>query len=171
MEDTAADILKGWVLPIVSAVVIAIIINKTLFFMALVPSSSMYPTLEIGDRILVTKVYNTGNLKRGEVVLFNSKELKTVLVKRLIGLPGDTIEVKEDGTVYVNGVKNNQAYVKRPGGKYGTYKVPAGNFFFLGDNRVDSYDSRYWNQPYIPSSAIMGKAQFILFPFNRIGKL
>lgn len=171
MEDSLVDFLKGWVLPIVSAIIIAIVINKTLFFMALVPSSSMYPTLEIGDRILVTKVYNTGTLKRGEVVLFNSKELNSVLVKRLIGLPGDTVEVKEDGSVYVNGVKNNQAYVKNPGGKYGTYKVPQGSFFFLGDNRTDSYDSRYWAQPYIPSSAILGKAQFILYPFSRIAKL
>lgn len=171
MEDTTAEILKGWVLPIVSAVVIAIIINKTLFFMALVPSSSMYPTLEEGDRIIVTKVYNTASLKRGDVVLFNSKELGQVLVKRLIGIPGDTVEVKEDGAVYINGTKFSQPFVKNPGGKYGTYKVPAGSFFFLGDNRSDSYDSRYWVQPYIPSGEIMGKAQYILFPFNRINKL
>lgn len=171
MEDTTASILKEWVLPIVSAIVIAIIINKTAFFMALVPSSSMYPTLEIGDRVFVTKVYHPGNLKRGDVVLFNSEELKQVLVKRLIGLPGDTIDVKEDGTVYINGTKLNQPYVKNPGGKYGTYKVPAGSFFFMGDNRIDSFDSRYWEQPYIPFSAIMGKAQFILFPFNRMCKL
>lgn len=171
MEDTITNIFKGWILPIVSAVILAVIINKTLFFMALVPSSSMYPTLKVGDRILVTKVYDKGKLKRGDVILFNSKELNEVLVKRLIGLPGDTVEVKEDGSVYVNGAKINQDYVKKPGGKYGTYKVPAGSFFFMGDNRNDSFDSRYWIQTYIPSSAIMGKAQFILFPFNRIGKL
>lgn len=171
MEDTITNIFKGWILPIVSAVILAVIINKTLFFMALVPSSSMYPTLKVGDRILVTKVYDRGKLKRGDVILFNSKELNEVLVKRLIGLPGDTVEVREDGSVYVNGAKINQDYVKRPGGKYGSYKVPAGSFFFMGDNRNDSFDSRYWIQTYIPSSAIMGKAQFILFPFNRIGRL
>lgn len=174
MNDSIKEFITGWIVPIISAVIIAVLINKFLFFMALIPSTSMYPTLKNGDRIFVTKVYSTENLKRGDIVLFRSDELDNILVKRLIGLPGDTVEVKENNDVYVNGQKLDEPYVKQPGGDkkgYGTYKVPEGCFFFLGDNRVDSYDSRFWNVKYIPKNAIIGKAHMILFPFNRFGML
>lgn len=174
MESSAKEFITEWVMPIVSAVIIAVLINKFLFFMALIPSTSMYPTLKKGDRIFVTKIYNTENLKRGDIVLFRSDELDNILVKRLIGLPGDTVEIKENNDVYVNGEKLDEPYVKQPGGDergYGTYQVPDGCYFFLGDNRVDSYDSRFWNVKYIPKSAIMGKAHMILFPFDRFGML
>lgn len=163
--------IKEWVIPIALAVIAAILVKVFIVFNILVPSTSMYPTIKPGDSILVTKIYNFGKIKRGDILVFYSKERKERLTKRLIGLPGDKVEVTDDCTVYINGNKQKEPYVKSPGGKSGTYVVPNGKYFFLGDNRVDSLDSRYWQNPYIDKSDIMGKAVFIYFPFNRVGKL
>jgi len=168
MNESLRNFIKEWVLPLIGAFVAAVIINNTLFFMARIPSSSMVPTIKKGDRIFVTKVYNTNNLKRGDIVLFKSEELGEVLVKRLIGLPGETVEIDSEGNVYINGNKLDEPYVKRTSDKTGTFKVPEDSFLFLGDNRADSLDSRYWDMPYISKKYIMGKARAIIYPFNRI---
>lgn len=167
-NSTGVNIIKDWLLPIAAAILIAIIINKTLFFMIEVPSSSMYPTIKIGDRIAVTRIYNTNKLQRGDIIVFNSKELGIVLVKRLIGLPGDMVDIKENGELYINGKHKSEPYVIQNGGKSGTFKVPANSYFFLGDNRRDSFDAREWKNHYIPADDLVGKAQVLLFPFNRI---
>ena len=79
--------------------------------------------------------------------------------------------VDENGDVYINGKLLNQPYVKYPGGKYGEWKVPAGCYFMLGDNRANSYDSRYWSDPFIKASSIVAVAGFRIYPFNKIGFL
>lgn len=168
--DNVKVFIKEWVIPIAIAFIIALAINKFLFFKIIVPTESMYPTIKPHDRIVVTRVYNPQNLKRGQIVVFYSEELGERLVKRLIGLPGDKIDIKE-GTVYVNGEKLNEPYVVNRDNMSGTYKVPQGEYFFLGDNRPNSEDSRYWQYPYIKSDQIEGKAVFILYPFNRVRML
>lgn len=156
---------------IITAIALATLVNKLLLFKIKVPTESMYPNIKVNDQIFVTRVYNKSNLKRGDVVVFHSKELNEELVKRLIGLPNDTVEITDKGFVYVNGKKLNEPYVVDNGGKAGIYKVPAEHYFFLGDNRINSWDSRYWNNPYIDSSDIEGKAQLTVYPFNRFGVL
>jgi signal peptidase I len=136
-----------------------------------VPTTSMYPTIQVNDRLIVTKIYNKENMKRGDIIVFRSDELNTTLVKRLIGLPGDTIEIKEDGSLYLNGTRQDEPYVKQPGPKKAYFKVPDNSYLFLGDNRRDSWDAREWKMPYIPGDKIMGKAQLVLFPFNRFAIL
>lgn len=170
MEDTSKEgsFFKDWVLPLAAAVIIAIIVNKTLFYMIEVPSTSMYPTIKVGDRLLVTKVYKPEKLKRGNIVVFKSKELGLTLVKRLVALPGETVDIDDMGDVFIDGKKLDEPYVIQKGLKAGHFKVPEGCYLFLGDNRRDSDDARYWKNPYISSNDIMGKAQFILFPFNRV---
>ena len=167
----AKKFLSDWVYPLGIAVLLAIVINKFIFFNITVPTESMYPTIKAGDRILVTRIHNTAKLKQGDIVVFHSDELKEDLVKRLIGLPGDKIEVKEDGSVYVNSNKLDEPYLQNAGGKTGTFEVPEGSYFFLGDNRTNSLDSRWWKNPYITGSKIMGKAKVIIYPFKRFGKL
>lgn len=174
-ENHKGSILKDWILPLAAAVVIAIVVNKTLFFMVEVPTTSMYPTIQQGDRLLVTKIYDMGSLKRGDIIVFNSKELNMVLVKRLIGLPGDKVEIKQDGSLYINGAKYDEPYVKQPYIKQlgditirTNFQVPENCFLFMGDNRRDSLDARYWKNPYIPKEEIQGKAQIMLYPFDRI---
>ena len=169
--EIAKKILKDWILPIVAAIIIAFIINKVIFFNVSVPTGSMLPTINLGDKILVTRVHNKSNLEHGDVVVFHSDELDEDLIKRLIGLPNDEVEIKDDGSVYVNKVKIDESYVKYPGGKTGTFKVPEDSFFFMGDNRINSLDARYWEKPYIPEKDIMGKARIRISPFSRFGKL
>lgn len=176
-------IIKDWMVPIAVAFILTALVNKFVFFNIVVPTGSMIPTIELNDRILVTRIYNYNNLKTGEAVVFYSKELKSTLIKRLIGLPGDSITIKQNGDVYVNNKKLSEPYVVHPGGiptgigvgKDETgelnYKVPQGEYFFLGDNRVNSLDSRYWANHYISKEDIKGVARFTIFPFNRIGKL
>lgn len=159
-----------WVIPIGFAIILVLLINKFLFFQVSVPTRSMYPTIKPGDRIIVSRIHNKEKLKRGDIVVFYSKELDKKLIKRLIGLPGDNILIDIDGKVYINGKESDEKYVVYNGGKFGEYKVPKGHYFFLGDNRAGSCDARYWNQAYISEDDIQGKAQFIVFPFSRAGK-
>lgn len=165
------NIIKDWLIPIIIAVILAFLINKFLFFKINVPSESMYPTIMIGDNIYVTRIYNSNNIKRGDIIVFYSEELKMTLIKRVIGLPGEKVEVKSDGTVWVNNSQIKESYVKYNGGKTGSFIVPEGKYLFLGDNRANSDDSRYWENSYISSKDIQGKAQIIVYPFNRIGLL
>ncbi|MDP4178614.1 MAG: signal peptidase I [Bacillota bacterium] len=178
-NNKLVNFIKDWVIPVLIAVLLTILIRKFLFFNIQVPTGSMIPTIEINDRLLVTKVYNTNHLKRGQVVVFTSKELNNTLIKRLIGLPGDTVTIKHNGDVYVNDKKIDQSYVVHPGGipmdstseEDISYQVPQGQFFFLGDNRANSDDSRYWQNHFIDKKDIMGVARITIFPFSRIGKL
>ncbi len=170
MSSNKTNFFKDLIIPVIIAVILAILINKFLIFRVYIPSSSMAPTLNVDDRLLVTKVYNPENLKRGDIVVFKSKELDEIVIKRLIGLPGD--EIRFDGTsVYVNSKKLDEPYVKNPMEFYGTYKVPEGKYFFLGDNRANSNDARFWKNPYISGDQILGKAQVKIYPFNQMGFL
>ena len=170
IKETKKNFFFDWVIPIFIAIVLAICINKFLIFKVYIPSSSMVPTLNVDDRLLVTRVYNPEKLQRGDIVVFDSDELNETVIKRLIGLPGDTIKI--DGTaVYVNGKKLDEPYVEYPLESYGTYKVPEGKYFFLGDNRANSNDSRFWKDPYIDADKIQGKAQIKIYPLSQIGFL
>lgn len=163
--------LKEWILPIAIAFLLAMIIHKTLFYLIKIPSGSMRPTIMEGDKILVTRVHDTDKLKRGDIIVFHSDELQLDLIKRLIGLPGDRIEIKENGDLYINGQKQNESYVVNQLGIESKFEVPEGKFLFLGDNRANSKDARLWDKPYISKDKVMGKAQFIVTPVKRFGKL
>lgn len=169
--DALKKFVRDWIMPICIAFLIAFLVNKFIFFNIMVPTESMYPTIKGGDRIIVTRVYDKGNLKRGDIIVFKSEEFNEKLIKRVIGTSGDKVEIKADGTVYVNDKKIDEPYVVNNGGKTGSFKVPEDSYFFLGDNRPLSLDSRYWKQHYISKESIEGKAQIIIFPFNRFQKL
>ncbi|MBN1069112.1 signal peptidase I [Clostridium botulinum] len=166
MEDSSKNsFIKEWGLTIISAVVIGLLLWKFLIYTVWITSGSMIPTLEVKDRLVATRVHNPENLNRGDIVIFDSDELKEILIKRLIGLPGDHIEIK-NGIVSVNGeqlvedyVKNNEVYDR-------IFDVPEGEYFFLGDNRANSDDSRYWKNPYIKSEKIQGKAKVKIYPIS-----
>ncbi|AJH01036.1 MULTISPECIES: signal peptidase I [Clostridium] len=165
-----SNFIKDWIIPIFCALVIAFLLRQFVFFNVYVPTGSMIPTINLNDKILVTRIHNFDNLKRGNVIVFYSDELKETLVKRLIGLPGDKIDIK-NGIVFVNGEKLEEDYVKNKDDYNGSFEVPQGKYFFLGDNRPVSLDARYWKEHYIDSSKIEGKAQFIFYPFKDFGML
>lgn len=159
-----------WVIPIVVAGILALLINKFIIFKVYIPSESMVPTLNVNDRLFVTRVYNEEKLQRGDIVVFESEELGDKLIKRLIGLPGDKILI-DNGEVSVNGEKLVEDYIGTVDRFNGEYEVPEGKYFFLGDNRLYSKDSRYWIDPYIDGKDIIGKAQFKVYPFSEMGKI
>ncbi|MGG7059986.1 signal peptidase I [Clostridium tertium] len=169
-KNSIKNFIYEWGIPIVSAIIIALLINKYLLFKVLIPSESMVPTLNVGDRLFVTRVYNLDKLKRGDIVVFYSEELQADLIKRLIGLPGDKIKI-ENGVVSVNGEVLQEDYIGAEDNFNGEYEVPEGKYFFLGDNRLYSKDSRYWINPYIDGKDITGKAQIKVYPFDEIGKV
>lgn len=136
-----------------------------------ITSGSMIPTLEVKDRLIVERVHNTNKLNYGDIVLFKNDEYgDDILIKRLIGKPGDTIVIN-NGIVYRNGEKLDEPYVKNNENYNGVFKVPENEFFFLGDNRANSADSRYWKDPYVNADDIEGKAIFRYYPFDEMGKL
>ena len=116
-----------------------------------IPSGSMEPTLEINDRLIIEKIsYRLKNPERGDVVVFSPTEtlqqqnFKDAFIKRVIGLPGDTVEVK-GGRVFVNDQPLREKYIEdEPEYNYGPVVVPADQYLVLGDNRNNSYDSHYW---------------------------
>ena len=171
MKKLIKKLIKDWILPIAIALVIAFIMRQFVFFIAFVPTNSMEETIMPGERLFVTRIYNFEKLKRGDIIVFYSDEAGAVFIKRLIGLPGDRIKII-DGELFINGEKISEPYVKNKDTK--TYfdseeiVVPDNSYFFLGDNRVASYDSRYWSPPFVSEEYIKGKAHMAIFPFNRI---
>lgn len=163
--------ISDFIIPIALAAVLAVVINRFLLFKIYIPSLSMSPTLQVGDQCFATRVYNTGNIKRGDIVVFKSDELGELLIKRVIGLPGEHVEVTNDGSVYVNGSKLDEPYVVNRSPITGKFDVPEDHFLFLGDNRSNSNDSRFWKNPYIDKKDIKGKAKLRVFPFSRFGVL
>ena len=164
------NFFKDWIVPIFAALVIAVLINKFIFFNVYVPTGSMIPTINENDKILVTRIYNPEKIQRGDIIVFYSEELQETLIKRAIGLPGDHIDIK-DGVVSVNGEVLKEDYVKNNDDFTGSFDVPEGKFFFLGDNRANSNDARLWFNSYVDASEIKGEARFRFYPFNNMGTL
>lgn len=164
--------VKEWVVPIAIALVIVLFLNKFVFILVTVPTGSMEDTIIPGDRLYVNELFDVQDAVRGDILVFKSEELDNKrLVKRLIGLPGDTVEITSNSEVYVNNDKLDEPYAVSWEGEAKTFKVPENSYFFLGDNRPISYDARYWENPYIDESKIIGKVLFRFFPFNRVGKV
>ncbi len=162
--------MREWIFPIIVAVVLAIMINKFLIFKVDVPTESMEPTINVGDKFLVTRIYNFENIKRGDIIVFKNNEKNKLMVKRLIGVPGDEIDIQGE-KLYINGKDIKEDYVKYPDEYFGKFKVPEDKYFFLGDNRANSGDSREWKEPYIDKSDIKGKVQIRVYPFKDFGSI
>lgn len=138
-----------------------------------IPSESMLPTLEVNDRLIIDKLsYNFGNPQHGDIVVFYPPDAlyeKDAFIKRVIGLPGDVVEVK-DGQVYLNGEPQIESYIAaRPDYQFGPVTVPADAYLVLGDNRNKSFDSHYWG--FVPQDNVIGRAVFRFWPPSRLGEL
>lgn len=164
--------VREWVVPILAAIGIAFLINKFLVYNVYIPSESMVPTLNVGDKLMVTRIHDTNDIKRGDIIVFYSQELSEILIKRAIGLPGDHIVI-QNGVVNINGEDIKEDYVKNNEiiNRTLTFDVPENKFFFLGDNRNRSNDARRWINPYIDASDIQGKARIKFFPIKDFGSI
>ena len=143
-----------------------------------IPSSSMSPTVQVGDNFVVDMAWYRGHSPvRGDVVIAYSPDgasqdgSNVVVLKRVVALGGDTVEIKGPA-LFVNGQREERPNVSwREGGRmdYPLTTVPAGQLFLLGDNRDFSKDSRHWSPPFVSPSAVRGKVLFVYYPFNRAG--
>jgi signal peptidase I len=154
-----------------------------------IPSPSMVPTLDPGDRVLVARfMYHFTTPAHGNIVVFKYPlDTRVVFIKRVIGLPGDTLALR-NGRVYINGVVQNEPYVAKMDGRISPtqpappisgstisqpwslnrpYTVPAHTYFMMGDNRLDSDDSRVWGP--VPARDLIGRAFLVYWPVTRLG--
>jgi signal peptidase I len=168
--------LKEWVPSLLIALVIALTFKTYVAEAVKVPTGSMIPTIQLNDRFIIEKLVGMTKFQEGDVVVFYppipGKEGER-FVKRLIGLPGDTIEIKE-GALYRNGQKVDEPYIKEPMRyKFGPVTIPENKYFFLGDNRNDSLDAHTndWSTPFVDKKDIIGKVILRVYPFSNIGKI
>lgn len=165
--------IMEWIIVIEVAVILAVVLNMFLIVNAVIPSASMETTIMTGDRIFGNRLaYKSAEPARGDIVIFKfPDDEKQLFIKRLIGMPGDELEVK-DGVVYINGEALDEPYLAAiPYGDYGPVNVPENAYFVMGDNRNNSADSRFWNQPFVYRDKILGKAVFCYFPFSDFGMI
>jgi signal peptidase I len=152
------DILETLVLSVVLFVSINMISARIR-----VDGASMEPTLVSGEYVIVNRLsYRLGSPQRGDIIVFHfPRDPKEEYIKRIIGLPGDEVEVK-NGAVYVNGQLLNESYLKVKMDYLGTWSVPEGQLFVLGDNRNNSSDSHDWGT--VPMDYVVGKAVLVYWP-------
>ena len=171
---------------VVVAVLVAVLLRTFVVQTFFIPSGSMEPTLQIGDRILVNKLsYHLHGVDRGDIVVFSRPPAENCggpevndLVKRVIGLPGDVISLSS-GYVYIDGKRLNESWLPAteqgitsagPTGNSSNlahpYRIPANTYFVMGDNRNDSCDSRYWGP--IQKSLIVGKVDVRVWPISSL---
>ncbi|GIK58105.1 MAG: signal peptidase I [Chloroflexi bacterium] len=132
-----------------------------------IDGSSMNPTLQHGEYLLINNLsYYLNEPQRGDIIVFHHPNSELNLIKRVIGLPGDQIEIS-DQHVKVNGVILDEPYIQAEPTYSGNWTVPEGEYFVLGDNRNSSSDSHSWQ--YLPKENIIGKAIFIYYPFTDWG--
>jgi len=182
------------------ALVTAIVVKTFLVQAFYIPSGSMIPTLEVGDRVFVNKfVYLLSDIDRGDVVVFENPNPDEVpdrgpidgflhwlgegiglaqpenedFIKRVVALPGETIEIRDD-VVLIDGTPIDEPYLTREAlqrsGDFPTTQVPSGNLFVMGDNRGNSADSRY-GLGFVPVDKVIGRAFVIVWPPSHLGGL
>jgi len=164
--------LKSLLMELAGIILVALVIfgiSKVTLSYSIVDGSSMDPTLKDEQRLLVNKLaYLFGEPQRGDIIVFPPPEqysYENDFIKRIIGLPGDSVEVKEDGTVYINDQPLSEPYVVYPYA-FPTAKVyvPEGQYYVMGDNRVVSLDSRYGF--FVAREDIVGKAWVSVWPLG-----
>lgn len=168
------DNLQILVVALVLAVVIRLFVAEPRF----IPSDSMVPTLQIGDRLVVEKVaYRFRPPQTGDVVVFDPPQQllnfgyspDKAFIKRIIGTPGDIVQVTK-GQVYLNQQPLTEPYIaEAPAYEMVPVRVPPNQYFVMGDNRNNSNDSHVWG--FLPRQNIIGRAIFRFFPFDRFGTL
>lgn len=165
-QPSQTDNWKRFILDILETVILAVILYfgiNAISARVRVDGLSMNPTLQHGEYVLVSRLtYRTGEPERGDIIVFSFPvDQKQDLIKRVIGLPGETVNIR-NGEVLINGMKLEEPYIAQSPVYNGTWTVGAGELFVLGDNRNDSKDSHQWGL--LPIENIIGKALLIYWP-------
>jgi len=165
-ERKAHGFWRDLIETILMAVVLFLLLNAATSRVR-VYNISMQPTLHEGNLLVVNKLaYKLGEPKRGDIIVFHYQGTVTEdYIKRVIGLPGDTVDVR-GGIVRVNGQAITEPYIAELPGYTGTWKVPEGELFVLGDNRNHSSDSHDWG--FVEQEWVVGRAIIVYWPLDRI---
>ena len=157
---------KDWLISIVIAVVLAFFIREFIVELYIVDGPSMRPTLQSQQRLVVNKfIYRFRAPEKGEILVFQyPRDPSRDFIKRVIAVPGDTVEIK-DGRVLVNDQVLSEDYIlEKTRGDYPKSTVPQGTVFVMGDNRNNSEDSRFADVGFVPDALIKGKAVLVFWP-------
>lgn len=165
--------LFEWVVIIAVAFVLSIVIRNYVVDTRIVPTGSMLPTIQLQDRLIVDRLfYKYDIIERGDIIVFQAPVAAMEdkdLVKRVIGLPGEKVEIK-NSKVYIDGKALNEPYIGSPVNyEYGPITVPEDSYFMLGDNRGASKDSHVWG--FLPSDKILGRVWIRYWPLKEFGIL
>ena len=165
--------LISWIQVLITAAIIAFCINTFIIANSQVPTGSMETTIMPGDRVIGSRLhYRFGDPQRGDIAIFvypddEAEGIKTYYVKRVIGLPGDSVDIV-DGKVYLNGSDTplDEPYIREPMMDEPPmhFEVPEDSYFMLGDNRNHSNDSRRWTHKYVKREKMIAKVLFQYFP-------
>ena len=160
--------IRDYIFLIILAFAFAFLMNKFVYANAEVPTGSMIPIVQPGDRLIINRLsYLFEDPKRGDIVMFAYPDNeKKNYRKRIIGLPGEKLEIRE-GLIYINDRETplSENYLNdEPNGDFGPYNVPEGCYFMLGDNRDNSLDARKWKNKYVKKEKIVGKAWLKYYP-------
>jgi signal peptidase I len=163
-----AEIIE-WLKIIVTAAVIAFVLNTFVIANSKVPSGSMENTIMTGDHVIGSRLnYHFEDPERGDIVIFRFPDNEKIYyVKRIIGMPGDTVDII-DGKVYLNGSEEplDEPYIREPMTPEAPmhFEVPEDSYFMMGDNRNYSMDARRWNNTYVKREKIIAKVLFRYYP-------
>jgi signal peptidase I len=165
--------LVEWIVVVAGAITVALVLRLTLVGVFSIPSESMAPTLEVGDRIVVNQLADSiDDLDRGDIVVFERPDTlasgEEHLVKRIIGFPGETVEAHE-GHVWIDGEELDEPWLPPGVGTddFAAVEVPEGRLWMMGDNRSGSTDSRVFGP--IDGSTVVGRVIFRFWPVTRLG--
>lgn len=176
-DESAVREMISWIITLALAVVAALFVKNYVIINANIPSGSMENTIMTGDRLFGFRLaYRNSSPERGDIIIFKFPDDETEnYVKRVIGLPGETVEI-EDAKIYIDGseVPLQEDYLKEEWtvetGPL-SFEVPEDSYLVLGDNRNNSYDARYWDNQFVSKDKILGKAVFRYYPFSNVGSL
>jgi signal peptidase I len=172
-------VVKDVLLPVAVAIALAFVIQASIAKPYEIPTLSMYPTIKANDRIIANRlIYKLRSIHRGDVIVFeptaSAKSICTdttsdvPFVKRVIGLPGDRVEVRADHLTYVNGKPFVVSEALQPDYTKVWPVVPPGKILVLGDNRSESCDSHQWPDPFVPEDNVIGQAELTYWPLSDI---
>lgn len=172
MKKVMKEILS-WTIVVAAALIFSLLINRFVIYKVSSPTESMENTIMVGEKVVTYRMaYLFSDPNRGDIVVFPAPDNEEEdYIKRIIGLPGETIEGK-DGVVFINGTALEEGYFKEePTGDFGPYDIPENCYFMMGDNRNISLDARYWENKFVEKDKIEGKAIFKYPDFTWFGKV
>ena len=175
-KRSGAVVAIEWLVILALALTVALLVRATVVQTFFIPTPSMVPTLKVDDRLLVDKItLRTRDVRRGDIVVFERPETFTDtsikdLIKRVVGLPGETLEGR-DGAVWVNGKRLDEPYLVKgvTTSDFAPVKVAVDHYFVMGDNRPESFDSRFWGT--VEREKIIGRALLRVWPPTRFGPI